>query len=409
MRRAGARPWLASLLIESPCSCWRQPCSAWRSSATTLSPAATGRPPWWVLAVAALAVALLLRAARPAVARRIRRLLLGEQAASSYETVTDFISRMTTTLDVDEVLPRLAEAAARSVHSERGEVSVRLDDGRSWRQVWPEAADAQVGWESPGALTVPVQHGGRVVGEIGVIGDDDEMSAGDRHLLGELAAPAGVALATVRLTFELRERARQLAALASDLQACQARMVVARSDERRRLLARVETAVVPRLDETDSALRSLAETANSAEAARSLEDARTAAMASLEAVRGVARGIFPNLLADAGIGAALRRGARSGCRRSASYSRAICRDCGRRRRSRRPSTSPAWRLAARRDAKRRPRRRRPPVTVELEVADAAGAGAGSMVEMWVPTRRTRPCNPPPCWRYRTASVRSGGR
>jgi signal transduction histidine kinase len=64
--------------------------------------------------------------------------------------------------------------------------------------------------------------------------------------------------------------------------------------------------VVPRLDETDAALGSLEETANSAEAARSLEDARKAAMASLEAVRGVARGIFPNLLADAGVAAALR-------------------------------------------------------------------------------------------------------
>jgi signal transduction histidine kinase len=225
------------------------------------------------------------------------------------------------------------------------------------------------------------------------------MSPGDRDVLDELAAPAGVALATVRLTFELRERARQLAELASGLQACQARMVVARSDERQRLLARVETVVVPRLDETDAALRSLEETANSAEAVHSLEDARDAATASLEAVREVARGIFPNLLADAGVVAALRSwgeervppvgvshtGDISRLRSMPAVEAALYFACvsalagtaaqGPPIEDGRPET--ALELAGRSDARAAP-------TAELEVTEAADAGAGCTVKMSLP-------------------------
>jgi signal transduction histidine kinase len=195
-----------------------------------------------------------------------------------------------------------------------------------------------------------------------------------------------VALATVRLTFELRERARQLAELASELQACQARMVVARSDERRRLLLRVETAVVPQLDETDAALRSLGETANSPGAIRSIEEARDAAMASLEAVRGVARGIFPNLLADAGIAAALRSwgeervppvgvavaGDLSGVRTRPAVEAALYFACVGALGST-DASAPAI-----------------PVTVELAIADPADGEAGSTVEMSVPLPMPQP-------------------
>lgn len=257
------------------------------------------RPVWWVLALGAAVVAVVLPAARPRLQRLSARLLHGERAAG-YEVMADFMAKVAATIDVDEVLPRLAETTARSVHTTRGEVSVWLADGRQWRQTWPPASGED--GESAGALSVEVRHGGDVVGELGV-GASGALSTEDRRTLAELAAPAGVALATVRLTVELRQRVAQLAALAEQLEASEARLVDARRAEQRAILDRVHASVLPALGAAGAALSSLEHGRRDAGA---LDEARQAAAAALEALRGVARGVFPSLLADAGLDVALR-------------------------------------------------------------------------------------------------------
>lgn len=256
------------------------------------------RPVWWVLAIAAAVVAVMLPVAQPRLQRLAARLLHGERAAG-YEVMADFMAKVAATIDVDEVLPRLAETTARSVHTTRGEVSVWLADGRQWRQTWPPSGDDG---DSTGALSVEIRHGGDIVGELGV-GADGALSAEDRRTLAELAAPAGVALATVRLTVELRQRVAQLADLAEQLEASEVRLVDARRAEQRAVLDRVHTTVMPALDAAGAALASL-EHGRGDDAA--LDQARRAAAGALDALRGVARGVFPSLLADAGLDVALR-------------------------------------------------------------------------------------------------------
>ena len=112
------------------------------TAATATTAAADGawrRPPLWALAVAPLAVVLLLPAVRRGGDRLAARLLLGDDA-DAYAEMAAFSSRIANTLAVDDVLPRLAEAAARTVHGEGAEVELLLDEGRSWRQVWPPEA-----------------------------------------------------------------------------------------------------------------------------------------------------------------------------------------------------------------------------------------------------------------------------
>jgi hypothetical protein len=265
----------------------------------------SGRPPWWLLVLAVLAVAMLLPGLRAKLAPPIRRSVLGPDRAAGYDLVTDFVARVATTLSVDDVLPRLAEVATRSAHARRGEVSVRLGGGREWRQVWPPDEPGVAGARFDDEVTVAVQHAGDLVGEIGVAGDAGTSDT-DRRALRQLAAPAGVALATVRLTLELRERAHELAGIARELEACQARIVEARRSERLRVLHRVSITVLPMLAEVDSALEAASRSSALTETATDLAEARGAAQAALEALRTVARGIFPSLLGDAGVAAALR-------------------------------------------------------------------------------------------------------
>jgi hypothetical protein len=273
------------------------------SAATALTRAADGawlRPPLWALAVAPLAVVLLLPSVRRAGDRLAGRLVAGDDA-DAYAQMASFSSRIANTLAVDDVLPRLAEAAARTVHGEQAEVQLVLDDGRRWRQVWPPDAGAL---ES--GVHVEVRHGGTAVGAIGV-GAPAGLRAGDLRMLDQLARPAGLALSTVRLTFELRRRLAEVEAGNAELRASRTRIVAARRDERERLRGDVDARIAPPLRRAREALvqarTDLA--AGSGDFQADLAEARTGASEALEALRRLSRGIVPPELHEIGPGAAL--------------------------------------------------------------------------------------------------------
>jgi hypothetical protein len=265
----------------------------------------SGRPALWLLLVATLAVAIILPSVRPRVERSVNRLVLG-QRSDGYELMTSVVSRMANTLAVDDVLPRLAEAAARSVRSQRGEVRLWLADGNESRQVWTAGGEPapRTNVEALG-LTVEVQHRGAPVGEIGVDTRTGMAAAGGR-VLRELAAPAGLALSTVRLTYELRQRLDQVEALNHELRASQERMVDTRRIEQQRIQAEVDLKVRPHLDSVDGALEAAGAAALTPDRLEALiEVARSEAVGALDALRGLATGIYPPRLAEAGVSAAL--------------------------------------------------------------------------------------------------------
>ena len=244
----------------------------------------TGQPGIGEVVLTTAVVALVLWVVDEPLGRLADRLAFGA-GASGQRVVRGLLHRMASTLPVDEVVPRLAEAAGRTVGGSRAEVRVMLADGQHWSQVWPPAA-APAG----SSVTVDVRHGGDSVGEIEVDG-----SAGptERRLLDELAAPAGLALSTVRLTVELRQRIAELDRLNAALRASRERMLTARQDEQRRLEREVDDHVMRHVDVVSRALAG-SDGPLLSEAAAHCEQA-------LDELRVIARGIFPPRLSDAGL------------------------------------------------------------------------------------------------------------
>src|SRR5712691_12827856 len=101
--------------------------------------ARTGSPVTSVVATAV--VALLFQPARERVRRFANRLVYGKRA-TPYEVMAGFSHRMAGTLSVDQVLPEMAEAAARGVGAARSQVTLLLPDGGERAVSWPEGAGA---------------------------------------------------------------------------------------------------------------------------------------------------------------------------------------------------------------------------------------------------------------------------
>jgi hypothetical protein len=257
---------------------------AWRAPGNGHS-----RPGVLVVLAATAVVAAVLALSRPAFERAANWLAYGENA-DGYELASRFLTRLATTLQVDEVLPRLAETAARSVGSRRGEVRVWLADGNTWRQTWPY--DAIQGRSD---VTVPVQHGGDLVGQMAVSVDAADLSPADRRLLDQLAGPAGLALSTVRLTHALRQQAAEIEATTELIQASRQRVVGARRSEQDRIRRQLATTIQPHLDAACDQLTD-AERLGDAQVVAAREEVGQA----LEELRRLARGLFPAGLADTG-------------------------------------------------------------------------------------------------------------
>jgi hypothetical protein len=252
----------------------------------------SGRRPGVVPVVAATAiVALVLRLLDERLGRLADVLVFGSRARDQRE-VRGLAQRMASTLPVDEVVPRLAEAAGRTLGGPRAEVRLTLADGHQLVQVWPVTADA-----AGSSMTVDVRHHGASIGEIEAGLDAGASGRSERRLLDQLAAPAGLALSTVRLTFELRQRIAELDHVNAALLASKERLLTARRDEQRRLEREVDVRVMRHVGTVENALTALADRYQP----RRLDQARQSCEQALDELRVIARGIFPPRLADAGV------------------------------------------------------------------------------------------------------------
>jgi signal transduction histidine kinase len=257
------------------------------------------RPGVVTVLVATAVVAAVLAVSRRWFERVANWIAFGEHA-DGYELASRFLTRMATTLEADEVLPRLAETAARSIGSRRGEVRVWLADGNTWRQTWPQDA-AQGDLD----VIVPVQHGGDPVGQMAVSVDAAELSPADRRLLDQLAGPAGLALSTVRLTHALRQQAAEIEAATEQIRASRQRIVEARRIEQDRIRRRLTASVQPHLDAACQHLGDR-DPAVTLPPAALLRAAAGEVSQALEELRNLARGLFPARLAETGLLPCLR-------------------------------------------------------------------------------------------------------
>jgi signal transduction histidine kinase len=262
-----------------------------------------------VLAVATLApvsravVAVLLVAITFNPVRRAGR-TIGDRAAygkraSSYEVLSDFSGRIAETYAIDDVLPRMATVLAEGTSATSAIVWLRVGS-----QLRPVATSGDVDATAlplvRGELPVlpgeacEIRQAGELLGALSVtMPANDPLDDARRALLQDMAAQAGLVLRNARLIEELR--------------ASRQRLVAAQDEERRKLERNIHDGAQQQLVALSVQLklaRKMLErdTARAGTMLDSLGDVTTQA---LEDLRDLARGIYPPLLADRGLPAAL--------------------------------------------------------------------------------------------------------
>jgi signal transduction histidine kinase len=252
--------------------------------------------------VATAVVAFAFHPLRERLQRFANRLVYGRPVVP-YDVLKSVSRDLAGTVSYEEVLPRLAQAAAEGVGALRGRARVTLANRQTRSAAWPSEAGGGDFLD-----LIPVVHGGSVIGDVAVAMRPDEPLTGQaRALLSDLAVSAGPALSNVRLASELENRLRQVSALAEELRASRERVVAAQDEERRKIERDIHDGAQQQLVMLAAGLGAAWQLcdADPAAAAARLRDLGTQAGNILQGLRDLARGVFPQLLADRGLAVAL--------------------------------------------------------------------------------------------------------
>jgi signal transduction histidine kinase len=285
---------------------------------------AGGRDSPLVAALAAAVVAVAFQPARQRAGRLANRVVYGRRA-TPYQVLSDFAQRIGGAYASEDVLPQMAHIVAAGTGAERVVVWLRVDD-----ELRPEAASdgsstaappsveapsvdeqsadplppdpplpapltvgGQVMPAVPGAdLSVPVVHQGELLGAISVwMPKDEPLRPAGEQLVTDVASQAGLVLSN--------------AGLIEDLRASRQRLVTAQDETRRRLERNIHDGAQQDLVALAIKLKLAATTVNEEPARQMLGDLQADATGALQNLRDLAHGIYPPLLADLGLAAAL--------------------------------------------------------------------------------------------------------
>jgi signal transduction histidine kinase len=268
---------------------------------------------------AAVAVALLFQPVRQRAQRVANRLVYGERA-SPYQVLADLAEDMGGQLDAGLVLDRMAAVLAGATGAVQVGVWICVGGELRPQVVWPRTADG-AGPAAPVPLAAPadgrdadelpdlgavsravaVRHSGELLGALTVLKPRNEaVSAAEDKLLAQLASQAGLVLRNARLTAELR-------ATIDDLRASRRRLVQAQDAERQRIERNLHDGAQQQLVALRIQLGLLDAVADDPAGVRETAgQLRDGLAAALDDLRALARGIYPPLLADQGLGAAVR-------------------------------------------------------------------------------------------------------
>jgi signal transduction histidine kinase len=260
---------------------------------------------------AAVVVAVLFHPVRQR-ATRLANLFVYGRRASPYQVLADFAQDMAGQLDADAALDRMAAVLGGATGAERVEVWVLVGTGLSPRSIWPSSAvpgpapamathSAGLAALGPVARAIGVYHHGELLGAI-TLGKakNEPVSAAEDRLLTDLASQAGLVLRNVRLTAELQ-------ATIDDLRASRRRLVQAQDDERQRIERNLHDGAQQQLVALSVQLGLLDGVADDPGEVRELTgQLRSGVRAALDDLRALARGIYPPVLADQGLRAALQ-------------------------------------------------------------------------------------------------------
>jgi signal transduction histidine kinase len=228
--------------------------------------------------------------------------------ATPYEVLSTFSDHLGEAYSTEDILPRIARMIGQATGTERSAVWVHVGDQLRPAATWPEADQGRASIElhrpglpefPPGERAFAVRHQGELLGALSVTTSRREpLNETQERLLENLAGQAGLVLRNVRLIEELR--------------ASRQRLVAAQDEERRRLERNIHDGAQQQLVALAVRIRlARAMAGRDVERAQSLlDEVQAETQDALENLRDLARGIYPPLLADKGLAAALEAQAR---------------------------------------------------------------------------------------------------
>jgi signal transduction histidine kinase len=259
---------------------------------------------------AALAIAVLFQPLRRRAQLLANRIVYG-QRATPYQVLADFAEDMAGQLDADTALDRMASVLAGATGAVRVEVWVRVGTQLRPQVTWPRGStpspavplldDAELPAFELATRTVAVRHGDELLGALTVQKPKSEaVSAAEDKLLAHLASQAGLVLRNVRLTAELQ-------GTIDELRASRRRLVQAQDQERHRIERNLHDGAQQQLVALSIQLGMLEDSAGDpGEVKQMTGQLRAGLRAALDDLRALARGIYPPLLAEQGLGPALK-------------------------------------------------------------------------------------------------------
>ena len=269
-----------------------------------------GKPNLGLSILATAIVAVGFQPVRERVQRVANRLVYGKRA-TPYEVLSQFSERVAESYASDDVLPRMARVLAEGTSADLAEVWLRSGNVLQRAAVFPLQPSVPGGVPLNGAaeLSIPaadrsveVRHQGEVLGALTVTKRRGEsLTPIEIKLMDDLAHQAGLVLKNVGLTSDLQARL-------DDLRASRQRLVAAQDDERRRLERNLHDGAQQHLVaiKVKLGLVEMLATRDPEKAKATIVALKHDADEALETLRDLARGIYPPLLAEKGLAAALQ-------------------------------------------------------------------------------------------------------
>ena len=269
-----------------------------------------GKPNLGLSILATAIVAVGFQPLREHMQRFANRLVYGKRA-TPYEVLSQFSERVAESYASDEVLPRMARVLAEGTGADLAEVWLRSGDVLRRAAAFPleSSLPGPVQLDGAEAPTIPhadrtveVRHQSELLGALTVTKRRSEsLTPIEIKLMDDLAHQAGLVLKNVGLTADLQARL-------DDLRASRQRLVAAQDDERRRLERNLHDGAQQHLValKVKLGLVEMLATRDPEKAQATIVALKRDADEALETLRDLARGIYPPLLADRGLAAALQ-------------------------------------------------------------------------------------------------------